>query len=57
MAGYVDVISNDEVKAIEKAVQEEPVPLETPNYFVIPDNDSQTITIMPDIEGGGYKIG
>ena len=53
---YADVISNDEVKAIEKAVQEEPAPLETPNYFVIPDNDSQTITIMPDIEGAVLKL-
>lgn len=34
MAGYVDVISNDEVKAIEKAVQEEPVPLETPGILL-----------------------
>lgn len=56
MAEYVDVISNDEVKDIEKAVQEEPAPLETPNYFVIPDNDSQTITIMPDIEGAVLKL-
>lgn len=53
---YADVISNDEVKAIEKAVQEEPAPLETPNYFVIPDNDSQTITIMPDIREAVLKL-
>ena len=46
---YADVISNDEV-------QEEPAPLETPNYFVIPDNDSQTITIMTDIEGAVLKL-
>lgn len=53
---YADVISNDEVKAIEKAVQEEPAPLETSDYFLIPDNDSQTITIMPDIEGAVLKL-
>lgn len=53
---YADVISNDEVKAIEKAVQEEPAPLETSDYFLIPDNDSQTITIMPDIEGAVIKL-
>ena len=53
---YADVISDDEIKAIEKAVQEETAPLETPNYFVIPDNDSQTITIMPDIEGAVLKL-
>ena len=53
---YADVISNDEVKAIEKAVQEEPAPLETSDYFLIPNNDSQTITIMPDIEGAVLKL-
>lgn len=53
---YADVISNDEVKVIEKAVQEEPAPLETSDYFLIPDNDSQTITIMPDIEGAVLKL-
>lgn len=53
---YADVISNDEVKAIEKAVQEEPAPLETSDYFLIPDNDSQTIIIMPDIEGAVLKL-
>ena len=56
MAEYVYVISNDEVKDIEKAVQEEPAPLETQNYFIIPDNDSQIITIMPDIEGAVLKL-
>ena len=56
MTEYVDAISNDEVKSIEKAVQEETVSLETPNYFVIPDNDSQTITIMPDIKGAVLKL-
>lgn len=53
---YADIISNDEIKAIEKAVQEEPAPLETSDYFLIPDNDSQTITIMPDIEGVVLKL-
>ena len=56
MTEYADFISDDEIKAIEKAVQEEPAPLETPNYFVIPDNDSQTITIMPDIRGAVLKL-
>ncbi|MBU5478054.1 hypothetical protein KQI69_02435 [Eubacterium sp. MSJ-13] len=53
---YFDAISDDEVKSIEKAVQEEPAPLETQNYFIIPDNDSQIITIMPDIEGAVLKL-
>lgn len=56
MAGYVDVISNDEMKVIEKAVQEETVSLETSDYFVIPDNVGRTITIMPDIEGAVIKL-
>ena len=37
-------------------MQEEPAPLETSDYFLIPDNDSQTITIMPDIEGAVLKL-
>ena len=53
---YADVISNDEVKAIEKAVQEEPAPLETSDYFLIPDNVGRTITIMTDIEGAVIKL-
>lgn len=53
---YADVISNDEVKAIEKAVQEEPAPLETSDYFLIPDNVGRTITIMPDIRGAVLKL-
>lgn len=53
---YVDTINDDEIKAIEKAVQEEPAPLETSDYFLIPDNDSQTITIMPDIRGAVLKL-
>ena len=42
---YADVISNDEVKVIEKAVQEEPAPLETPNYFVIPDIEGAVLKL------------
>ena len=53
---YADIISNDEIKAIEKAVQEEPAPLETSDYFLIPDNVGRTITIMPDIEGAVIKL-
>ena len=56
MAGYIDIISNDEVKAIEKSVQQEPAPLETSDYFLIPDNDSQTITIMPDVREAVLKL-
>jgi hypothetical protein len=53
---YADIISNDEIKAIEKAVQEEPAPLETSDYFLIPDNVGRTITIMSDIEGAVIKL-
>lgn len=56
MTEYADVISNDEIKAIEKAVQQEPTPLETSDYFLIPDNVGRTITIMPDIEGAVIKL-
>ena len=53
---YADIISNDEIKAIEKAVQEEPAPLETSDYILIPDNVGRTITIMSDIEGAVIKL-
>lgn len=54
--GTVVVISDEEIKAIEKAVQEETAPQECEDCFVFPDSKDQTIVIMPVVHGAFLRL-
>lgn len=50
------IISKEEMEAIEKAAQEAPAPLECEHCFVIPDEESKTITISPEFSGATLRL-
>ncbi len=50
------VLSEEEVKDIEKAVQGEPTPQECEEYFLSSDNESKTIAITPAVRGAILRL-